>query len=1005
MESNKVQFVGAPCGHHGPYTFYRSFKYFSEEKCRILSLGEFFFVKIFADAPVSIGELQLLWEDKNNSQLLSSVRLYFLPENTPAGKQAEHGEDELLAVSEKLILKLDDLMTLIKNDVIWTAGRAALCDTNTHCDNSDASPAVSADSNDSRLEIPDVDKERVGDEQQGPCTSGITILNYARYCRYRAILKRVENVTDKWLKNAIVCAIGGFTAKTKNNRILFCRNEFYHPDLDDHHLRCDELAPNLKGRPRKKRWSMQKESSKESDGYETNSDTTTTPPPTGKRNSALRNGFSINKEEISEDEQRFLLNLHKFMRTRNTPIGRIPSLGFKQVDLYYFYTMAQRIGGYEQITRKRMWKHLYDKMGGDPSSTSAATCTRRHYEKLLLPYERHHKGEATKMPVSPVKFRHKRGRKKDPKLGIGTNGKQQTINARIKKRTRVIYSDYRKNSSELGVGVDKEKKWNEIRKQKAIERNKMRKTVVRKRTVKAILNGNIPSKSNGTESRPVRHRPTQRTSVSEHKPFINVKQENRERTQKSENVPLKEKAVPVIASIPKREKQETVQVANMSATQPQVQLQHLPNSVIMSRGVPVVRNNPAMYLPYPVYAMGSMYPFNMPIVPSSSYGLPMSPFLPQAAGNNTLQNATPPHGEGTHDADKMKNDISNSRPSVIQHTPSSVASLPVSNNSSVAIPTVPSHPSVSRHPSHNAVSHMNSTFPFSKEKLSPDVNSQDDQTEQNSFPSSLFPHTLKRQRVEDVLNPNKVLCKSLDMNTKQKMRKKSLSEHSDVFEQPKDLSMKTMRLLESKINNNNIVKKISDPALVRDIPQDLTFRSPNITIQEHSRRILPRPPSSPSLTGSCSSENSQRQKAPLCSNTSLANTMMPTLSSGLPSTSPVLYSTILPSKPREVVEGASSEQIIMKPAGETTPRPVTSPVDLSAPALHPAFPKTPFQQQPQQQYTPEMIQAMQLQQLYRAQMQARMAFEQLRQQNKMYLHQVPVKQQSHERGGDLTQSK
>ena len=34
-----------------------------------------------------------------------------------------------------------------------------------------------------------------------------------------------------------------------------------------------------------------------------------------------------------------------------------------------------------QVTQKRLWKHLYDKLGGNPGSTSAATCTRRHYEK------------------------------------------------------------------------------------------------------------------------------------------------------------------------------------------------------------------------------------------------------------------------------------------------------------------------------------------------------------------------------------------------------------------------------------------------------------------------------------------------------------------------------------------------------------------------------------------------------------------------------------------------
>lgn len=51
---------------------------------------------------------------------------------------------------------------------------------------------------------------------------------------------------------------------------------------------------------------------------------------TGKRESALRNGFRIDKMRVSKDEQEFLFSLHKFMKKRNSPIGRIPSLGFKQ---------------------------------------------------------------------------------------------------------------------------------------------------------------------------------------------------------------------------------------------------------------------------------------------------------------------------------------------------------------------------------------------------------------------------------------------------------------------------------------------------------------------------------------------------------------------------------------------------------------------------------------------------------------------------------------------------
>lgn len=88
-----LQFVGSPCGQHGPYTFYKAFKFKRGSKNNILSLGEFFFVKIFKDVEVCIGELQLLWEDRYNpGSYLSMVRLYFLPEQTPEGRKCHHGE-------------------------------------------------------------------------------------------------------------------------------------------------------------------------------------------------------------------------------------------------------------------------------------------------------------------------------------------------------------------------------------------------------------------------------------------------------------------------------------------------------------------------------------------------------------------------------------------------------------------------------------------------------------------------------------------------------------------------------------------------------------------------------------------------------------------------------------------------------------------------------------------------------------------------------------------------
>ena len=93
MSPFSLQFVGTPCGQHGAYTFYKAFKYKRRDQWKILSLGEFFFVKISPDAPVCIGELQLLWNDRNNPDYkLAMLKLYFLPENTPDGRQDYHGQ-------------------------------------------------------------------------------------------------------------------------------------------------------------------------------------------------------------------------------------------------------------------------------------------------------------------------------------------------------------------------------------------------------------------------------------------------------------------------------------------------------------------------------------------------------------------------------------------------------------------------------------------------------------------------------------------------------------------------------------------------------------------------------------------------------------------------------------------------------------------------------------------------------------------------------------------------
>lgn len=64
----------------------------SYKKPLVLALGDCIPVRPWSDSPIAcIAELRMVWRDKNEQCLLASLRLYFLPENTPMGRNC-HGE-------------------------------------------------------------------------------------------------------------------------------------------------------------------------------------------------------------------------------------------------------------------------------------------------------------------------------------------------------------------------------------------------------------------------------------------------------------------------------------------------------------------------------------------------------------------------------------------------------------------------------------------------------------------------------------------------------------------------------------------------------------------------------------------------------------------------------------------------------------------------------------------------------------------------------------------------
>ncbi|XP_023263426.1 AT-rich interactive domain-containing protein 5B-like [Seriola lalandi dorsalis] len=424
MEHNAIQWLGAPSCQRGSYAFYKSVSSRAQPDgpVQVWKLGEFYFIRCGPQDPVCVAEVTLLWEDQTRHHLLASARLYFLPEDTPKGRTREHGEDEVLAVSRKMVVRVEDL-------VRWSCARPAgwsscsklppappPCGTNgLH------KPPQSSDGNDNNNNnnnnTADKSSEPLRDKtENGPLErQGVKVLSYPQYCRFRSLQRRIQDgARGLGLQDPHLLALGGVRA-LPNTRVMYCRDTFNHPTLENSagfswQFRCPSLS--LRGRPRKRRGRDGKDSpnSSQSESW------------IERMKENVMGSVEVGCEGSwlpHPEEQLFLDQLYIFMERHGSPIHKVPNLGFKKIDLFLMYSVVKRLGGYKKVTGDRLWKVVYNELGGCPGSTSAATCTRRHYERLMLPYEEHLRagGAEFKIPESPTppKPRGIRGRKPLPR--------------------------------------------------------------------------------------------------------------------------------------------------------------------------------------------------------------------------------------------------------------------------------------------------------------------------------------------------------------------------------------------------------------------------------------------------------------------------------------------------------------------------------------------------------------------------------------------------------------
>ncbi|GAA6232530.1 AT-rich interactive domain-containing protein 5B-like [Lates japonicus] len=436
MEHNAIQWLGAPSCQRGSYAFYKSVSSRAQPDgpVQVWKLGEFYFIRCGPQDPVCIAEVTLLWEDQTRRHLLASARLYFLPEDTPKGRTREHGEDEVLAVSRKMVVRVEDLVKWsCVGPAGWSGGpKAPPCGTN----GLHKPPLLSSDSNGSNSNnnnnTPDKSSEPLKDKTENGLVErqGVKVLSYPQYCRFRSLQRRIQDgARGLGLQDPHLLALGGVKA-LPNTRVMYCRDTFNHPTLESNtsfswQFRCPSLS--LRGRPRKRRGRDGKDSpnSSQSESW------------IERMKENVMGSVEVGCEGSwlpHPEEQLFLDQLYAFMGRHGSPIHKVPNLGFKKIDLFLMYSVVKRLGGYKKVTSDRLWKVVYNELGGCPGSTSAATCTRRHYERLMLPYEEHLRagGAEFKIPESPTppKPRGIRGRKPLPRgRKPGPKAKEKKITA------------------------------------------------------------------------------------------------------------------------------------------------------------------------------------------------------------------------------------------------------------------------------------------------------------------------------------------------------------------------------------------------------------------------------------------------------------------------------------------------------------------------------------------------------------------------------------------------
>ncbi len=89
----------------------------------------------------------------------------------------------------------------------------------------------------------------------------------------------------------------------------------------------------------------------------------------------------------SEEKDRFVAQLYKFMDDRGTSLNKIPSVNKVDLDLHKFFIVVRKFGGFNKVTKQKLWLDVYKRLGLSEPSSANVISLKCSYKRYLQPYE------------------------------------------------------------------------------------------------------------------------------------------------------------------------------------------------------------------------------------------------------------------------------------------------------------------------------------------------------------------------------------------------------------------------------------------------------------------------------------------------------------------------------------------------------------------------------------------------------------------------------------------